>query len=342
MTLPELVYLIMGAGLIAYAVTGGADFGGGAWDLFATGPRRGQHREAVESSIGPIWEANHVWLIFVIVVMWTVFPRAFAAMSIALHIPIALALIGIVMRGSAFVFRAYGLQPSERRARWGKVFGAASFITPIFLGITLGAVASGDIEVIYDPLRVTSGFLAGWLTPFAFSVGLFALSLFMLLAAVYLAADTEGEVQEDFRRRGLLMEGVAAVFAALVFWRALVEAPALSRNLAASVWTWPVQGLTALFALVTVVALWLRRFRLARYAVAVQVGLVVVGYGLAMDGHILLDDVSIAAAGPRMEIIVPLLPALAAGTALLVPSLWYLYRVFKGRERPSSLETTSR
>lgn len=330
MTLIELVYLVMGLGLVAYAVTGGADFGGGAWDLFAFGPRRREHRVAIENSLGPIWEANHVWLIFVIVVMWTVFPLAFAAMSISLHIPISLALLGIVFRGSGFVFRAYGLQPSERRARWGKVFGAASFITPIFLGMILGAVASGDIEVEFDPLRVTSSLLAGWLTPFAILTGLFALALFMMMAAVYLAASTTGEVQEDFRKRGLVMEGVAAALAALVFWRALVEAPALARNLADSAWTWPVQLATAAFAVVTVGSLWTRRFTLARWSVAAQVGLVVIGFGLAMDEHILLDDVSIFLAGPRYEIIVPLLPAIAIGSALLVPSLVYLYRVFTG------------
>ena len=333
MSAAEVIYLVMGIGLVAYAVTGGADFGGGAWDLFAFGPRRREHREAIEGAIGPIWEANHVWLIFVIVLMWTVFPRAFAAMSTALHIPISLALVGIVFRGSAFVFRAYGLQPSERRARWGKVFGAASFVTPLFLGMTLGAVASGDIEVRFDPLRVTSGFLAGWLTPFAILVGLFSLSLFMLLAAVYLAADTSGDVREDFRKRALVMEGIAGVLAALVFWRALVEAPTLSRNLAESAWTWPIQILTAFFALVTTASLVYRRYRAARGAVAAQVGLVVIGFGLAMDEHILLDEVSLYVAGPRPEVLAPLLPALAIGSVVLLPSLWFLYRVFKGQKR---------
>src|SRR5688572_12623046 len=119
----------MGVALVAYALTGGADFGGGAWDLLARGARRKSHQAAIHEAIAPIWEANHVWLIFVIVLMWTAFPIAFSALSIALHVPISLALLGIVFRGSAFVFRAYGLESTRLRRLWGTVFGVSSIIT---------------------------------------------------------------------------------------------------------------------------------------------------------------------------------------------------------------------
>ncbi len=327
-----LIFLVMGAGFVAYVLTGGADFGGGVWDLLASGPRKRPQREAVEQAIAPIWEANHVWLIFVIVVMFTVFPRAFAVLGTALHIPIALALVGIVMRGAAFTFRAYGLQPEPARERWGHVFAWSSALTPVFLGTTLAGVSSGAIRVTDG--AVTTGFLAGWTTPFAWGVGLFTLALFALLAAVYLAREvTDPALADDFRRRALVAEGVAAALAAFVFWRASVDAPLLFERLSASPWTWPVQGATALAALTAIATLWTRRFGLARLAAATQVGLVVVGWGLAMGDWLIVPDVRLGDAGGRPEVIEALLPALAFGVALLAPSLWFLFRVFK-RARP--------
>src|SRR5208283_2326888 len=124
--------------LILYALMGGADFGGGMWDLLATGPRSALQRKAVADAIGPIWEANHVWLILVIVLLFTGFPRGFAAMMTALNIPLTAMLIGIVLRGATFVFRKYDSESGVVQRRWGTVFGAASFFTPFCQGVTLG------------------------------------------------------------------------------------------------------------------------------------------------------------------------------------------------------------
>lgn len=134
-------------GVILYAVLGGADFGGGIWDLVARGPRRRDQRLAIARAIGPIWEANHVWLIFVIVLTFTIFPPVFAAISTALYIPLSLVLVGITLRGGAFVFRAYAHDVATAQERWGRVFAAASAITPVLLGMCAGAVASGDIRI---------------------------------------------------------------------------------------------------------------------------------------------------------------------------------------------------
>ena len=327
MSSPDLYWYIMGLGLVAYVLTGGADFGGGVWDLLARGPRKKEQRAAIERAIAPIWEANHVWLIFVIVLMFTVFPRAFAIVGTALHIPITIALVGIVLRGTAFTFRAYGLEPDNRRAAWGRVFAWSSAATPIFLGAALGGASTGDIRVAEG--LVTTGFVAGWTSPFAWLVGLFTLTLFALLAAVYLTADTEGAVQEDFRKRALLSEGIAGILAALVFSRASIDAPPLYAQLAGSSWTWPVQGATAVCALLTMVLVWRRQYGLARFAVAGQVAMVVVGWGLAMDGHIVLPDVRVANAGSRPAVLAVVGPALVAGAAVLLPALWFLFRVFK-------------
>src|SRR5690242_17175810 len=127
--------------LNAYALLGGADFGGGVWGLLASGPRKQRQRELIAHAIGPVWEANHVWLILAVVLLFTSFPPAFARLGTLLHIPLSLALIGIVLRGSAFTFWRYG--GAEEQRYWGVVFAIASLITPCLLGTTAGAIASG-------------------------------------------------------------------------------------------------------------------------------------------------------------------------------------------------------
>jgi len=322
------VWVLMGVGLVAWVLTGGADYGGGLWDLLASGPRKEAQRSLIAEAIAPIWEANHVWIIFLVVMMFSVFPRAFFVVSVALHIPLVLALFGMVLRGAAFTFRAYGLQPDAVGHRWGRVFAWSSALTPVFLGMALGAMSTGDLRHVNG--LVTSGFLAGWTSPFSFTVGLFALALFALLAAVYLTADAaSAELAEDFRGRALAAELVAGVLAALVAWRASVDAPALWAALAGSSWTWPVQLGTAAAAIAVLAALVTRRFALARFAVAAQVGLVVLGWGLAMDGFIVRPDVHVTAAGTRPEMMGPLMVAVSIGLAVLLPSLWLLFRVFK-------------
>src|SRR5437870_10696633 len=185
--------------LIEYALMRDADFGGGIWNVLAFVPRARRQREAIAEAIGPIWEANHVWLILVIVLLFTGFPAGFATMMTALNIPMTVMLLGIVFRDSAFVFRKYDV----RERRWGTLFGMASFLTPFFQGVILGALTTGQIRV--EQGRVLTGFMAGWLTPFALSCGVFALGLFAFLAATYLTLDTQQQpdLQDDFRRRAL-------------------------------------------------------------------------------------------------------------------------------------------
>jgi cytochrome bd ubiquinol oxidase subunit II len=327
MTWAEVLWLIMGTGLVAYALMGGADLGAGVWSVLASGPRREQQRQRVIEAIAPIWEANHVWLIFIIVVMFSAFSRAFAAISIALHVPIALSLLGIVLRGAAYAFYSYGIQTERTRTRWATVFAWSSSVTPVFLGMIIGALGSGEIR--WANGVVSTGFTAGWTTPFALSVGLFALALFAALSAVYLAADSSGELAEDFKKRALVSEVLAGALALVVFWRAAVDAPALFRNLTGSRWTWPIQIGTAAAALATLVLLWRRRFGFARFTAALQVGLVVIGWGLAMDHHFVLPDLSLPLASANPAVFPALVAALGAGALLLGPALYYLYRIFK-------------
>lgn len=328
---PEQVFLLIGVAVGAYVLTAGADFGGGVWDLLSRGPRATAQREAIARAIAPIWEVNHIWMIFVVVLLFTVFPSAFALVSVALHIPLVLVLIGIVLRGSAFVFRAYGLQPNDARERWGRVFAWASAVTPVFLGMTLAALSSGDIRVDAHGV-VTSGFLAGWTTPFALSVGVFALVLFALLAASYLAAraDADGdlELRDDFRRRALASEAVAGVLAAVVTWRASIDAPQLFEGLLGATWSIPVQACTAAIAGAAILALATHRVALARLLVMLQVSLVLLGWGLAMNGHLILPDMHLRDAGASEVVLASLPWVLLGGAVVFVPALIWLYRVF--------------
>lgn len=310
-------YALIGVGLIAYALTGGADFGAGVWDLLSHGQRKAELRSAISRAIAPIWEANHVWLIFVIVLVFTVFPRAFAQIGLRLHVPLTVALIGIVLRGAAFTFRAYGLEPPERQQAWGRVFAVSSVLAPLALGMALGGLATGP----------ELGYFSGWTSSFAIAVGVLATVLFALLAAVYLAADSQGVVAEDFRRSAILTEVVAAPIAALALWRAYVDVPAFFWRL----WSWPlgalVQLLAFLGAVATIVLLARRRYALARAAVIVQVAAVVLGFGAGMQGDFIVGVVSISDAGTRPEMLSALSLSVAAGACLLIPALVLLFRL---------------
>src|ERR687890_2240935 len=201
--LPDVLAFILALSLNAYVLFGGADFGGGVWDLLATGPRRNRQREVIAHAIGPIWEANHVWLILAIVLTFSCFPAVYARLGTVLHIPLTLMLVGIVLRGSAFTFRTYDSQHDANQRRWGRIFSSASVITPILLGVSIGAVASGRVGADSGGSFVDQ-FVEPWLTPFAFSVGLLTLALFAFLAAVFLTLEsTDRELCEDFRRRAL-------------------------------------------------------------------------------------------------------------------------------------------
>lgn len=330
MSLEMIVAGAMIVSLTFYALLGGADYGGGVWDLFARGKRGAKQRALIAEAIGPVWEANHVWLILVLVILFTGFPSAFSTIATALHIPLTLLLIGIVLRGSAFTFRTYDSARDDVQQRWSHVFSIASIITPVLLGITLGAIASGKIEV-KDGI-VTSGFWRSWLAPFPFAVGFFALALFAFLAAVYLTLETDDEkLREDFRWRALLSGCVVGGLALTVFLLSGTGAPLVRAGLTRSGWALPLHFATALAALGAFLFLWRRRYALARACAAAQVSLILWGWALAQFPFIVEPDITIhSAAAPRATLRL-LLIALAVGALLLFPSFYYLFRVFKGR-----------
>jgi cytochrome d ubiquinol oxidase subunit II len=327
--LPDVAAALLALSLNAYVLFGGADFGGGVWDLLATGPRRARQREVIAHAIGPIWEANHVWLILAVVLAFTCFSPVFARIMTVLHIPLSLMLVGIVLRGSAFTFRTYDDEHDAAQRRWGRIFSSASLLTPLLLGISLGAVASGRVVA---PTRGTFAerFVEPWLTPFAFGVGLLTVALFAFLAAVFLTLETrDRELVEDFRRRAL-GAGVAVFLAsALVLLLSFQAAPLLSRGLTGSGWALPLHLATAASAMAVFAALWTRRYRLARVLVGLQVSLIFWGWTVSQYPYLVPPDLTIAgAAAPEITLRLTFW-ALGLGTLVLAPSLVYLFRVFK-------------
>jgi cytochrome d ubiquinol oxidase subunit II len=318
----------MVASLVLYALLGGADYGGGVWDLFAFGPRAREQRKLIAEAISPVWEANHVWLILVVVILFTAFPPAFAAIATALHIPITLLLIGIVLRGTAFTFRTYDVQRDDVQRRWSLVFSIASIITPILLGTTLGAIASGTIRV--DNGAITSGFFRSWLAPFPLAVGFFALALFAFLAAVYLTVEArERKLQEDFRMRAIISGVAVGLLALTVFILAKTGAPTVRAGISRSWWALGLHMLTAIFAIGAFVTLWTRRYGVARVCAAAQVTLILLGWAFAQFPHLVEPDLTISSAAAPQVTLELLLGALAAGAILLFPSYYYLFRIFK-------------
>jgi cytochrome d ubiquinol oxidase subunit II len=337
--LPEIVAAVMVLALNAYVLTGGADFGGGVWDLLARGPRRAAQRELIASQIGPIWEANHVWLILVVVLLFTAFPAAFATLGVVLHIPLSLMLVGIVLRGSSFVFRSYGARDDATQRRWGRVFAMASVITPLLLGIVVGTIASGAAGAAASRLTTTrdatfaSVFVTPWLSPFPIAMGALALAMFAFLAAVYLALATDdGALREDFRRRAL--GAAAAMFVAAFGGLAVAHlmTPRVSGVLM-SARAIELQLATGAAAIAALWAVWTRRWRIGRIAAAIQVSLILWGWVLVQYPFIVPPTQTVRdVAAPRVTLEL-LLGALAGGALILVPSLAYLFRTFTAERR---------
>jgi len=330
--MPEPAQLVGGVLLLAmiiYVVSGGADFGGGVWELFARGPRAGEQVRVLRHAIAPIWEAHHVWLILVVVLLFTCFPPAFAAIMVALHVPVTLMLVGIVLRGATFAFQSYAAGDRVIERQSVRLFRVASAITPLMLGVVAGAVAGGKIRVDAETGAVLSDFVSPWLAPFPFLVGLMTLCLCTFLAAVYMTVETEGALREDFRRRALaagIAVGAVALPAAL---GALAWAPLIGVPLLRSAWALPFHVGTGGIAVGALVALLWRRFRLARMLAVAQTALILIGWGMAQYPNVLAPDLGIEqCAAPRI-VLMATLTVLGIGTLLLVPAFVWLYRVFK-------------
>ena len=331
MILTYTIVIILWLSLIVYAVLGGADFGGGIWDFFAFGQEAQRQRRLIGQALGPVWEANHVWLIFLIVGLFTAFPLAFSVLSIALFVPFTLAVIGIVLRGAAFMFRGQVDDATTSRRIWGRMFSTASTITPFFFGAAAAAVASGQVHV--EAGRVQTDLLAGWTTPFALTIGALALSLCAVLAAVNLIVEAqdsdEPELVEAFRRRAMIAGAITLGLDAMAFILSPFQAPLLLNG--ALDHALPLIIATALIGVGAATSLLLRRYRLARVLAFTVTAFIFASWGLSQFPYLVPVSVTISNAASPPSTQLALLIGTLVGMALLLPSLWLLFHVFKGK-----------
>ena len=330
----EIIFIIMSIALLLYVLLGGADFGAGILELFT----KGKATDIVSDAIAPVWEANHVWLILVIVILFVGFPPVYATVLTALHIPILLALIGIIFRGSAFTFRHYDIDEERPRALYSAIFRYSSVFTTFFLGVALGGLILGEISTDY-----TNGFYAiyihPWFNLFSFSLGIFLIILFAFLANIY----TLGEIKEQknidrFANLAKYMIAALVVAGGLVFAAAEVYEHHLLREFISS----PVSLGSIALATVALPVLWInlkkRRPNLLRFIAGFQTTMIVTGW-FAIQFPILVNikdgpDITLQNAAAPEQVQFYMLIALVVGILIIFPFMGYLYKVFKINNMP--------
>jgi cytochrome d ubiquinol oxidase subunit II len=322
----DLMLALLIVALAAYAVLGGADFGAGFWDLTAGGAQRGARlRGLVKRSMGPVWEANHVWLIAVLVIMWTCFPHAFGPLMETLYVPLFLAAVGIIFRGAAFALRGEAATIAEARAL-GATFALSSVLTPFFLGCTIGAVASGVVPAGGD----SSMPFSSWTGTTALWIGVLAVATGAYLAAVFLAGDAVRADLPDlaaaFRKRAL---GAAALTGALAISGLFVvksDVPDLYDGLTSGAALAAVIA-SAVAGAVTLWLIWANRFEIARYTSGLAVGATLAAWALAQRPDFLPGAVTLKQAAAGDSTLLATLIALILALAVIIPSITMLFRL---------------
>jgi cytochrome d ubiquinol oxidase subunit II len=314
--------VVLFTGVLVYALLGGADYGAGFWDLTAGGAERGRGpRHLIDASLAPVWEANHVWLIFVLVMLWTGFPTAFAAIMTTLYIPLGLAALGIVLRGSGFAFRKVMVRTDQQRVT-GAAFAASSVLTPFFLGTVAGGIASGRV-----PTAGHGDAVGSWVNPTSLLGGVLAVLATAFTAAVFLTAEARRREIPDleawFRLRSLVAALVtgAVALAGIAVLRA--DAPRLFDELLGR--GLPLVIVSALCGLASVLLLRRAAPRLLQALAVAAVAMVVAGWGVAQYPFLLGTHLSIAEASAPLPTLVALTVVAAAALLLVVPSMGLLF-----------------
>jgi cytochrome d ubiquinol oxidase subunit II len=338
--LAEAPLVLVLIGLAAYTVVGGADFGAGFWFLLSgRGADRSRIREHTFHAMGPVWEANHVWLIFVLVVCWTAYPVAFGSIASTLAVPLFIAAVGVILRGTAYALRSGNPSPRQDSAI-GLVFSLSSVLTPFALGTAIGGIASGRVPVG----NAEGDLVSSWLNPTSLLVGVLAVATAAYMAAIFLAADAarqDDELMSTAFQRRALTGGVVAGAIALGGLAVLREdANSLFQGLTEG------GGLGALLAsgaagVVTLALVARSRYEPARYTAAVAVAAIVAGWGVAQSPTF-LPGLTVEQAAAESSTLVALLVGLGIGALILVPSLYVLFKlVLAGRLDPGARMSTA-
>lgn len=337
MTLADVPLILLLVGLAAYAVLGGADFGAGFWQLWGgRGERDRELREHAHHAMGPVWETNHVWLVFVLVICWTAYPTAFASITSTLSVPLFIAGIGIILRGTAYALRS-GTTTAEEQRRIEVAFAVSSILTPFALGAVIGGIASERV-----PVGNARGDLAtSWLNETSIFIGVLAVAMGAYLAAVYLAADAvrvgRADIADAFRTRAL---GTGIVAGALA-----LGGLAVVRDDATRIWDGLTRGsglaaviVSGLAGVATLGLVFRRHFGPARVSAALAVAAIVGGWALAQRPEI-LPGLTVEEAAAGHSALVAVIVGVAIGAVLLVPSLALLFGLFlRGRFDPHAVE----
>lgn len=326
LTAENLVALTMVLSLIVYVLTGGADFGGGVWDLFARGKRASSQRKLIANVLAPIWEANHIWLILIVVLMFVAFPKAYSTVLTLLHFPTTIMLFGIVLRGSAFVFRKYHEDGDRMRHFFSLIFAIGSIITPFFLGVILGAITIEQPNL--------NDLFSSWVKPFPLFTGLLTLGICAYLAAVYLTLETtDQELIEDFRRRAMLSGVILIILGISGIVLAYYEARYLFYELVQGQFAIPLQILTIASAISALIFLYRRLYQWARISSIIEVTLILFGWMITQYPDLITGHLRIVDAAAPKNVLVATLMVLLIGSLILAPSFVYLFFVFRGRNR---------
>jgi cytochrome bd ubiquinol oxidase subunit II len=310
--------------IAAYALFGGADFGGGIWDLLAGGAERGAAtRELIDESITPVWEANHVWLIFILVLLWTGFPAAFAAIMTALFVPLSLSLLGIVLRGVGFAFR-HTAQRLRMQQLTGALFAASSLITPYFMGTVVGAVATGQV-----PAHPAGSVLAAWTSPTAILTGFLFVAACAYVSAVFLVIEAHQRGRQDLARYFSLRATAAGVVTGVLAGGTFAELSDSSSYVFHRLTgiALPLVAISVAAGIAVLGMLWLRWYHAAglRVTAAIAVATVVWGWGLAQYPYLLPTSLTLAAGTAPTATLVALFVVAGLAVLLVAPGFALLY-----------------
>ena len=329
MSLVDVIASLMFVGVLAYALFGGADFGSGIWDLLALETEHAPAlRNQIDRSIGPVWEANHVWLIYILVFLWTAFPSGFGAIMTTLYVPWLLVGLGIVLRGAGFAFRKFAATRTSARI-FGVAFAASSLITPFFLGMIAGAIASGRV-----PADGHGSLWTSWTGPTSWVGGTLAVLTCAFIAATFLAADAQRAGDADLAswigHRAL----VCGLLTGSVAIAAIVPIEIDSDTLAAKL-----RGRGAILLVVSatagVAALWLlsrRRWAIARVGAVVAVAAIVIGWGVAQYPDLLTDNLSLDDAAGARSTLIGLVATFGFAAVTAVPAMVWLFVLVNRRD----------
>ncbi len=325
MHLYEVPLFFVLCGLALYTVLGGADFGAGWWQLAAgKGPRADRIRDHAHHAMAPVWEANHVWLIFVLTVFWTSYPVAFGSIMSTLAIPLFVAAVGIILRGATYALRVAAESPRAVRSI-DTAFAFSSILTPLALGSAVGGIASRRVPVG----NAAGDLVSSWANPTSLSIGALAVVAAAYMAAVFLAADAvrigDTDLEVAFRMRALVTGVVAGAVAIAALFGVRSDAHPLFHRLVDGLGL-PALIVSMLAGIATLALVWRKRYEPARYSAAVAVAAIIAGWALAQS-PLLLPGLTVKAAAAPRETLVAVVVAVLAGAVVLFPSLAWLFKL---------------